>query len=52
MKGRSILDGIAVLHEVVHEIKVSKEKVFILKIYFEKAYDRVLWDFLEEVLRK
>ena len=41
IQGRSILDGIAVLHEVLHEIKATKEEVFILKIDFEKAYDRV-----------
>lgn len=51
-KGRSILDGIAVLHWVIHEIKCSKEEVFILTIDFEKAYDRVRWDFLEEILHK
>lgn len=45
IRGRSILDGIAVLHEVLHEIKLTKEEVFILKIDFEKAYDRVRWDF-------
>jgi len=50
--GRSILDGVAVLHEVLHEIKNSKEEVFILKLDFEKAYDRVRWDFIEEVLHK
>ena len=42
----------AVLHEVLHEIRTSKEEVFILKIDFEKAYDRVRWEFLKEVLRE
>lgn len=52
IKGRIILDGVAVLHEVLHEIRATKEEVFILKIDFEKAYDRVRWEFLEEVLRE
>lgn len=39
-------------HEVLHEIKCTKEEVFILKIDFEKAYDRVRWEFLEEILHK
>lgn len=52
IRGRSVLDGIVVLHEVLHEIRLSKEEVFILKIDSEKAYDRVRWDFLEEVLHK
>ena len=45
--GRSTLDGIAVLHEVLHEIKTTHEDVFILNIDFEKEYDRVRWEFLE-----
>ena len=52
IKGRSILDGIAVLHDVLHEIKNSKEEVFILKLDFEKAYDRVRWDFIEVLHKK
>ena len=50
--GWSILDGVAVLHEVLHEIEESKEEVFILKIDFENAYARVRWDFLEEALKE
>lgn len=52
IRGRSILDGIVVLHKGLHDIRTSKEEVFIHKIDFEKAYDRVRWDFLEEVLHK
>ena len=40
------------LHEVLHKVHFSKEEVFILNIDFEKAYDQVRWDFLEEVLDK
>ena len=50
MKGRNILEGVVVLHEVIHELKRTKRKGIILKIDFEKAYDKVRWDFLEEVL--
>lgn len=50
VKGRNILEGVLVLHEVIHELKQSKRKGIILKIDFEKAYDKVRWDFLEEVL--
>jgi hypothetical protein len=52
IKGRSILDGIATLHEILHESNSSKEQFAIFKIDFEKAYDTVSWDFLEEVLFK
>jgi hypothetical protein len=51
IKGRNILEGVLVLHEVIHELKRSKGKGLIMKIDFEKAYDRVRWDFLEQVMR-
>lgn len=43
IKGRNILEGVVVLHEVIHELHSSKQKGLILKIDFEKAYDRVRW---------
>ena len=49
---RSILDGVVILQEVVHELKRTKQEGIILKLDFEKAYDRVSWHFLEEVLTK
>lgn len=50
IKGRNILEGVVVLHEVLHELRVSMQKGLILKIDFEKAYDRVNWSFLEKVM--
>jgi hypothetical protein len=38
------------LHEIVHEIKSKRQNAVILKLDFEKAYDRVNWAFLREVL--
>jgi hypothetical protein len=51
VRGRDILEGVLILHEVIHELKRSKSKGLILKIDFEKAYDKVRWDFLETVMR-
>lgn len=51
IRGSIILDGVAVPHEVLHKINTTKEEMFILKINFKKAYDRVRLDFLEDVLR-
>jgi len=45
IKGRNILEGVVVLHEVLHELHRSKSRGLILKIDFEKAYDRVRWNF-------
>jgi hypothetical protein len=50
IKGRNILEGVVILHEVLHSLNRDKGKGMIFKINFEKAYDRVRWDFLEEVL--
>ena len=50
--GRSILDGVVILQEVLHDLKSGKQEGIILKLDFEKAYDRVSWSFLEEVLIK
>jgi hypothetical protein len=51
VKGRNILEGVVVLHEVMHELQRSKARGLVLKINFEKAYDRVRWDFLEKVMQ-
>jgi hypothetical protein len=51
LPGRYILEGVVVLHETIHELKRKKQKGLILKLDFEKAYDKVNWDFLQQVLR-
>jgi hypothetical protein len=50
IKGRLITDGVLALQELVHELKVKKLGGILLKLDFEKAYDRVNCDFLSEVL--
>jgi hypothetical protein len=52
IKGRLIRDGPLALHEIIHELKVKKMEVVLLKLDFEKAYDSVNWQFLREVLIK
>ena len=37
-------------HEVIHEIHSTHDSAFVLKLDYEKAYDRVNWDFLMEML--
>ena len=49
--GRNILEGVVVLHETIHEIKRKKLDGVLFKIYFEKAYDKVKWSFLQQTLR-
>lgn len=49
--GRNILDGIVIIHETLHELRVKKQKGIVMKLDFEKAYDKVQWSFLVEVLQ-
>lgn len=50
--GRNILEGVVILQEVLHELRATKSSGVIIKLDFEKAYDRVNWNFLEEVLHR
>jgi len=50
--GRFILDGVVILHEVLHELRRKKKQGIILKLDFEKTYDKVRWSFLQEVLER
>jgi type VI protein secretion system component Hcp len=50
--GRNILEGVIILHETMHEMRKRKRKVIIMKLDFEKAYDKVQWSFLFEVLER
>jgi hypothetical protein len=48
--GRNIHDGVVVLHEILHDLKRTNGSTLIIKLDFEKSYDKVHWNFLEEVL--
>jgi hypothetical protein len=49
--GRNILEGVVVLHETIHELHSKKLDGLLFKIDFEKAYDKIKWPFLQQVLR-
>lgn len=50
VKGRSILDGVVVLNEIVEETRKSKKSALLFKVDFVKAYDSIEWDYLLELL--
>jgi hypothetical protein len=49
IKGRNILEGVVLLHEVLDEFRRSGQQGVLFKINFEKAYDKVRWNFVSEV---
>nr|GEX05253.1 RNA-directed DNA polymerase, eukaryota, reverse transcriptase zinc-binding domain protein [Tanacetum cinerariifolium] len=49
---RQILDGPFILNEIVHWCKNKKKQSMIFKVDFEKAYDSVRWDFIDDILRR
>ena len=55
VSGRSILDNAMIAIEVIHHMKISKrlrDKNVALKLDISKAYDRIDWLYLKEVMIK
>eukprot|EP00253_Pinus_taeda_P023228 PITA_23228 len=50
VEGRQILDGLVVNQEVIHSLKVKKQKGMMIKLDLSKAYDRLSWTYLGKVL--
>jgi hypothetical protein len=48
---RYILERVVTLHETLHELHRKNKDGIILKLDFEKAYDKIRWPFLQQVLR-
>jgi hypothetical protein len=49
--GRNIIEGVIILHETIHELHRKKMNGVILKLDFEKAYDKVKCGFIQQTLR-
>ena len=50
--GRQILDAAITTHEVIHSMEKSKQPGMAFKLDISKAYDKVNWDFLQDVLKR
>nr|GEU50733.1 RNA-directed DNA polymerase, eukaryota, reverse transcriptase zinc-binding domain protein [Tanacetum cinerariifolium] len=52
IKGRQIMNGPIILNEVISWCKAKKEKAFFFKVDFQKAFDSVRWDHIDDILNK
>jgi hypothetical protein len=50
VEGRKILDGIILAHEVIHSLKTTKKPGMLLKLDLSKAFDRLSWEYIENIL--
>jgi hypothetical protein len=44
------MEGVVIFHEIMHEMHRKNESGIILKIDFEKVYDKVKWSFIKHTL--
>ena len=44
------MDDIILEHEMIHSLKQTKIPWMLLKVDLVKAYDKVDWDYLKEIL--
>ncbi|GJS90564.1 RNA-directed DNA polymerase, eukaryota [Tanacetum coccineum] len=49
---RQILDGPFIINELISWCKYKKTKAMLFKVDFEKAFDSVRWDYLDDILNK
>ncbi|GJY10807.1 RNA-directed DNA polymerase, eukaryota [Tanacetum coccineum] len=52
IKGRQIMDGPLILNELISWCKAKKDQCLLLKVDFQKAFDSVRCDHLDEILGK
>jgi hypothetical protein len=47
LPGRNIMEGVIILHKTIHKLHRKKKSGVILKLDFEKTYDKVKWPFVK-----
>ena len=50
MEGHQISDGIILVHEILHSIKLKKISGMLVKLDIAKAYDKLNWQFIKKML--
>lgn len=51
VEGRQVLNSIIQAHEVVHSPKRNKQAGMIIQLDLAKAYDKLSWAYIREVLK-
>ena len=51
VKGRQILDGIIIFHEGIYSLKITKKLGMLVKLDIDKAYDKLIWQYMGEIPR-
>ncbi|GKV16172.1 hypothetical protein SLEP1_g26854 [Rubroshorea leprosula] len=52
IEGRHLVEGAVIANEIIDEVKRKKKKGFLFKVDFEKAYDKVCWEFIEYIMMR
>ncbi|GKV50258.1 hypothetical protein SLEP1_g56970 [Rubroshorea leprosula] len=52
IEGRHLVDGAVIANEIMDGVKRKKKKGFLFKVDFEKAYDKVCWEFIEYMMMR
>jgi hypothetical protein len=47
---RYILESVVSAHEIIHDTVKNNRKDMILELDYKKAYDRISWSFLDEMM--
>ena len=50
VEGRQILDGVILVHEVIHSLKSTQKLGMLIKLDIETAYDKFNWQFMGKML--
>ena len=52
VEGRNILDGPLIINELCSWAKKFKQKTFLFKVDFDKAFDSISWDYLVSIMEQ
>jgi hypothetical protein len=50
VEGRKIMDGIILVHEVIHSLKTTNKTGILLKLDLSKSFDHLSWEYIEKTL--